>query len=282
MTSFKSYGAGISARSGAAAGVSVLPTVREMNSEEGEGLNYCSKSATSVQSSMDGEGASGAVYPVDLLGVSWGSYLYSAPPTQGEERETAFIRKAPDLADKMKTGLTTPEQSPPHHPSGEKKGGAEGGGEPHPLMQHLEELMNAVVRSREQLIKCGVDVTPLTPISDLSLASHYNVLQMTIKSKKGQKEQALLTGMLENVAKYVTEVLSKVVEQGKKTNKHASFLQHTARKLYENQQKSLNEQKSIQETIRDSRAKLELERVSLFTYFIIMTYLYTVAIIRDK
>lgn len=254
--SYKSYGVA------QAAGVSILPTVREINSEEGEGLDSRSTSSSSKDGNdedpqgISNTSATGTVYPPDLLGVSWGSYLYSGPPSRGELRENASFRAL---------GENSTDQPSPSHRDG-AAGKTRASNEPHPLVQYLEELMSAVVRSKEELMKCGVDASSLAPLSDLSLDSHYNVLQMTMKSKKGQKElnQAVIdSGMFENITKYVKEVLSQVVEHGKRTSKQANFLQHTARKLNENHQQTLNEQKSIQESIRDSRAKLELERQGL-------------------
>ncbi len=224
--------------------VVILPTVREADSREGDGMQSRSSSLSSESV------AEGSNYPLDLLGVSWGSYLHSTPPSRSDEsgsreRCTSEIEETVKAEDDDDRGEAAASQ-------------------PHPLQTQLGELMREIVKSKEELAKCGLETSSLGSVSDLSLESQYNALQVTLKESADPPGQIIIESkLLESVIKYTRDVLAHLVDQGKTTVKQSHFLQRTARKLNENHQKTLNEQKSIQLVIREDRAKLEAERVSI-------------------
>jgi len=228
--------------------VFIMPTVREADSSEGDALMS--------SPSPDEYAGNNSTYPVDLLGVSWGSYLQSTPPSRsdgsGASEERGSVEK--DLPGKA-TDLS----------AGHRKVVGEGSHEPHPLQEQLSELMKEIVKYKEEMAMYGMDPSSLSSVSDLSLESQYNALQATMNDPTSNSHEAALldSKLLEGVVRYAREVLAHIVQQGKITAKQSRFLQRTAKKLNENHQKTLTGQKSIQQIIRDDQVKLEAERVSV-------------------
>ena len=237
--------------------VVILPTVKEFNSQEGDALVVSRSPSPGEENDFQ---AGGSTYPVDLLGVSWGSYLHSTPPSRSDGLEVSEERSPENGTGKEKYSPTPGSFGAAAKASG-TGGSASKHKEPHPLLVQMGELMKEIVRSKEELANNGLD-TSLSSLSDLSLESQYNLLQMTMKGKPNTNQALTDFGVLENTIKYLREVVKHLVEQGRRSGKQAHFLQNTARKLNENHQKTLNEQKSIQQVIREDRAMLEAERVS--------------------
>ena len=231
--------------------VVILPIVMESESQDGDVLMS--------SPSPDEYAGNNSNYPIDLLGVSWGSYLQSTPPSRSDGFEAIDEERVTDAGGNSKEGLTDRSTDL----SNLRKVG-EGSREPHPLLEQLSELMKEIVKYKEELAMYGMDASSLRSVSDLSLESQYSALQATMSSAGNSSQEALLDSqLLEGVIRYTREVLTHLVQQGKTTAKQSHFLQRTARKLNENHQKTLIEQKNIQQIIRDDKVKLEAERVSV-------------------
>lgn len=246
MKSYKSF-------TGARGGLAVLPPLEEREDRELE------SSDSESCSSLDQHQASG--YPVDLLGVSWGSYLYSSPPTRGEGKTDQEL-SGPKLP--VSHGEVTGSSRERPDPVGKTSPTiAEAANEPHPLMQHLQGLMTVMARSKAELIKCGLDVSSLTPLCNATTASHRELQELMAALGSGPEcNTALLSSdLVHNLVEYLKEVLQGLVAQGKKLNVQAAFLQQTAKQLSRGQQESLKQQKEIQDAIKASRSQLDLEKV---------------------
>lgn len=236
-------------------GLAVLPTLEEHVDRELE-----SRSSNSY-SPLDQQGmAIASSYPADLLGVSWGSYLYSKPPSRGEAEGQIDEDVEPSSI----------SQCDPHrgnqlseHEAAEDQNVAN---EPHPLLQHLEGLMAALRKSKGELLKCGLDVSPLIPLCNATTASHSELKQlMQALSRSGSEcNTAVITSdLVHDLVEYLRAVLQGLVGQGRKLNVQAAFLQQMARQLSKTQRESLKEQREVQEAINASKSQLDLEMVSL-------------------
>lgn len=244
MKSYRSF-------TGQHGGLAVLPTVEEQSEtgQERELGSPVSSNNSSVHSLDEQHGAAAASYPADLLGVSWGSYLYSKPPSRGEAEGQQTEDTSP---------ITPAPKTPPIATSGAN--------EPHPLLQHLEGLMTALKKSKGELLKCGLDVSPLGPLCSATTTSHGELKELMAALDRAGSEcnTAVITSdLVHNLVEYFRAVLQGLVGQGKKLNVQAAFLQQTARELSRAQRESLKEQKEVQETIRASQSQLEAERVSM-------------------
>lgn len=239
-------------------------------------------------------------YPPDLLGMSWGSYLHSGPPTRSGNNP--LIRghhhhmhsTQGSVLKRVMVSNTTPKQfengdnsipnSSDHHarpsPSVGSRSILDGKvdeepapnvglpthvSQPRPLFSKLEILVRTLSSSKKELSKCGVETTPLIALSDAAHSSHYDLKQLVAElgDKKQFGSEILSSGVLHSVIDYLSAVLESLVVQGKKLNEQAVFLQKTGKQLGRNQHNFLQEQKEIQQAIESAREQLLLEKVSL-------------------
>ena len=265
---------------GAGGGLTVLPTLEESARSEYSEEESESSTNTSSSCSEDYPQGTATSYPTDLLGVSWGSYLYSGPPTRAgahDEPSSPARKIANNSSNQVSTTLEhiTPantlqpnqetsqdvvescRQNKISKPQGSK------GTEPHPLLQHLEGLVSALITSRKELTKYGMDVTHLTPLSDNTLASHYDLKKImgALSTQRNCNEVIISSDLLHNLVEYLREVINGLVKQGKKMDVQAGFLERMAKQLNRNQQKYFDEQREVQESIINNRAQLDIERV---------------------
>jgi chromosome segregation ATPase len=136
--------------------------------------------------------------------------------------------------------------------------------EPHPLLEHLQGLMTALTRSKQELRKCGLDVTPLTTLCNATLESHRDLRQIVESLAKGGtncSDVIITSDLMHNLVEYIREVLQGLISQGRKLNVQAAFLQQTAKQLNRQQQECLKEQARCQEVIDNDRTRLNQEKV---------------------
>ena len=256
MKSYKSF-------TGAKGGLAVLPTVQERDADS----DLCSSSGSSLSSQQE-EGGEG--YPADLLGMSWGSYLNSGPPTRhgGGSPMRLSMRKMMQTEPKEEVTSTTEqlEQAKTEGGTGEKSPNRleASANEPHPLLQHLQGLMTVLIRSKRELNKCGLDVTSLSTLCSSTLTSHSELKQLMkalSQEDTNCNEIVISSDMVHNLVEYLREVLNGLVSQGRKLNVQAAYLQQTARQLSRSQQEATKEQKAALQDIENARAQLDLERV---------------------
>lgn len=265
-------------------GLAVLPTLEERVDSDRESESS-SNSSLSLDDHLDS--SNNYHYPTDPLGVSWGSYLFSVPPTrdpsggpstpsaQAQERSLFGGNSAPEAKNSMTAGVPS-SATPPRqldktltlsNKAGEKESSRAAdhkSNEPHPLLQHLEGLMIALVRSKQELTKCGLDVTPLTPLCDATLASHNDLKKLVkmLSMKNTGSESVISSDLVHNLVEYFREVLHGLIEQGRKVNVQAAFLQHTAKQLNRDHQRCLKEQSNTRDAIDSTKSQMELEKVA--------------------
>lgn len=236
-------------------GLAVLPTLVESSvdsSASGEGSSPEESSSPSLDQLDGHRGDATANYPADLLGMSWGSYLNSGPPTR--------------TGGQLRAGLQAMEAGGEQSIQSEACAceALKAVNEPHPLLQHLEGLMVALTRSKQELTKCGLDATPLTNLSGATLSSHSDLKQIVRALAKGGTncDNVVITSdLMHNLVEYMREVLQGLVSQGRKLNVQAAFLQQTAKQLSRQQQECLKEQAKCQEAIDKDRILLNREKV---------------------
>ena len=280
---------------GAKGGLAVLPTLEERSVDTE--LDYsaphsrgssCRESLSDAEGGQPGEEGNGSGYPADLLEMSWGSYLNtSAPPTRTEGQlglslKAARLQGMAAAEGRGEEGGSKGPTSVLHNPTlleSEAEGKEEDGkaeksegllqephppNEPHPLLEHLEGLMTALSRSRQELKKCGLDATPLTTLCTSTLSSHSDLKQIVRTLAKGGtncNDIVITSDLMHNLVEYLREVLQGLVAQGKKLNVQSAFLQQTAKQLNRQQQEWLKERASCQEAIDKDRTCLNQERV---------------------
>lgn len=290
MKSYKSF-------TGAKGGLAVLPTLEERSVDTEQDSAHSRGSSGGSSSLSEGrreeEEGNSSSYPANLLETSWGSYLNtSAPPTRTEGQLAMSLKAAKLQADMTPSeGITEEEGSRGltsllHNPTlseseaegKEKSGKAEGllqephphpPNEPHPLLEHLEGLMTTLNRSRLELKKCGLNVTPLTTLCTATLSSHSDLKQIVktlVKGGTNCNDIVITSDLMHNLVEYLREVLQGLVSQGKKLNVQAAFLQQTAKQLNKQQQEWLKERASCREDMDKDRTHLDQERVRKVEY----------------
>lgn len=194
--------------------------------------------------------------------MSWESYLNSGPPTW-----TGGQLRAAGLQAHTLQGLATGGGESSHSVSILSEGksvGKEDDNEPHPLLQHLEVLMVALTRSKQELLKCGLDTTPLTSLCGATLSSHSELKRIVKTLAKGGtncNNIVITSDLMHNLVEYMREVLQGLISQGRKLNVQAAFLQQTAKQLSRQQQECLKEQTKNQEAIDHDRIIFNHEKV---------------------
>ena len=238
--------------------------------EEDEVLAYMTSSSCS--SLEENENGCSFRYPPDLLGVSWGSYLQSDPPTRaGRSPKKVVInttqkplQSTPHLppADQAPTRsiLRTPvakESTAVRKPPGELLS------EPHPLLHELHVLIDEITSSREEMGRRGIDTAPLSNFCDSLKTENFDLKQLAdqLGTKQDTGKEVLLGGVLKVIIRFLRAVLRSIVEEGKRLQEQATFLQRTGKQLSKLQQNFMKEQEEAQQAVENTKAHLALEKV---------------------
>ena len=239
---------------------------------EAEGLASTASSCSSLGESENFR------YPPDLLGVSWGSYLQSDPPTRGGDGSRSpkkvVINATPQpLQDKPNPTSTDHFQAPTSSilksPVAKDEGAVHKRrlpGEltqPHPLLHALHLLIDEVVSTREEMRRCGIDSTPLSNLCDSLATANYDLKQLVdhFGNKMDAGREVLSSGVLKLIIQYLRTALQSFVEEGRRLQEQARFLQQTGRHLSKTQQKFMKEQEAIQHAVDETKAQLMIEKV---------------------
>lgn len=261
MKSYRSF-------TGAKGGLTILPTLEERSLEgptAGTDLDTSSERSTNSSLSVDEHQGSNSYPASNLLDMSWGSYLNSGPPT----RTGGQLRMSPTEQASQGRGQLVDEASKPADstPLVDKNCRQKSQVvEPHPLLQHLEGLMTALTRSKQELANCGLDITPLTRLCHASLSSHDDLKQIVEALGRGGvgcNHEVITSDLVHNLVEFLREVLQGLVSQGKKLNVQAAFLQQVAKQVGNKQHECLEEERKSQERIDNQRITLNAERREL-------------------
>lgn len=220
------------------------------------------------------ENGSSFRYPPDLLGVSWGSYLQSDPPTRaGRSPKKVVINttlKPPQSTQNLPPADKAPARSILRTPvakegTANRKLPVEALSEPHPLMHELHVLIEEVTSGREELRKYGIDTTPLTNFCDSLTTENYDLKQLVdqLERQGDVGKEVILGGVLKLVIQFLRSVLRSIVEEGKRLQEQATFLQHTGKQLSKLQENFMKEQEEVQQAVEDTKAQLALEKVGI-------------------
>ena len=192
----------------------------------------------------------GPVYPPDLLGTSWGSYLHSLPATAravhgcrpGRQVTVAtLVERENKLVDHdgLKSNHSLKES--PKHPALQMQGA--GSVQPRPSFQRLSA---ALQRAAESLASCGVESSPLTRASET-----------VARLQKGQQRNQ------ESAEDCVDVVLGALVTQVKMIEEYAMSLKHTAAVLAKSQQQLARDQLEIQEQMEAAFSHIMAQKVRI-------------------
>lgn len=175
-------------------------------------------------------------YPPDLLGVSWGSYLHSVPPTAGRSSRKVVINSAPQPLEHKLPPLSSSgagssaEQSPTRSilrtplvkesVAGQRKEALKENAntnstQPLPLFEDLQAFVNTLASAMEELRQYGVDVAPLSSLFEFLLASQSEIGKAVgqFGSVKKREAHAIYCTMLQLATQRSTKVLTALVDQ---------------------------------------------------------------------
>ena len=229
-------------------------------------------------------------YPPELLGTSWGSYLFSGPPTAhsrsgrkvviAEHSRTCSpgtdgrsgVRVPPAMGDQSspKRGILRTPVLKSDHTSAVAAGespvaprtratptGATSLTQPHPLFRHLLAALQA---AQEGLDSCGVDNSPLSEACKLVRRKQHEVGGTTTTTTEDDAELAN-----EECVKAVLEAL---VLQAGKMQEHALSLQQTAAVLSRSRRQFAREQQDMQQAMEAALSYIVTQKVRNITYFL--------------
>ena len=232
-------------------------------------------------------------YPQELLGMSWGSYLHSGPPTRVQ---TSTTTKAATVSDqppkhnavtadspvKMATTRSSTEfhgilrtlqvpvnddeataQAIKHaqHPAKSVKLACKvDNSEPKDSQLHLKlrALIKSLSDCNAELERHGLETIPLEPPS-LFLSK----LERDRRPEGDDNKDAgsLSDKLIHDVIEYLGEMAKRLVKQGRKLNEQALFLQRTGKQLGRNQQSFMEEQALLAQAAERAQEQLMIEKV---------------------
>ena len=196
------------------------------------------------------------MYPPELLGTSWGSYLASLPPTagrkvvlagkdertatrNGDKHGTSPLRGSP-----RRSTLRNKDSSTPAEPvAGTRRS------QPHP--HSLQRLSTALQRALDSLVSCGIDASPL---------SRASATVNKFRTQKGGSIGVVVTSATEMTVEET--VLEALACQAKIMEEHAMSLKHTAAVLTRNQEQFTRDQLEMQQTIEAAFSQIVTQQVS--------------------
>lgn len=239
-------------------------------------------------------------YPQELLGMSWGSYLHSGPPTRVQTSTKAKGSVA--VNDPLMKHTTVVTDSPANLNAGPIQSGTEVHGllrtkqvpvnddegtaqainknPQHPaktvklvckvdnseskysqLHQKLRSLVNSLSDCNAELERYGLESIPMEPSSSLLSRVERDGLPEDDNNKEFGSLQS--DKLIHDVIDYLGEMVKRLVKQGRKLNEQALFLQRTGKQLGRNQQSFMEEQALLTQAAEKAQEQLMIEKVTL-------------------
>ncbi len=241
-------------------------------------------------------------YPPDLLGTSWGSYLFSVPPTAARSSRKVVINATPqtlklppisapstDQESPKRSILRTPVINDARTVLGRASRPARveqaGEGQPHPLLQGLQSLVNVAAKTKEKISHSGIDSAPLSTLCETLVSSQYDLRQNLVDRLSAEDRDTETSGstcssvdsvgLLQLVFKCLEATLQSLAEQGEKLKEKSEFLQQTGKHLNRSQRDFMREQNALQQAVETARTQLTIEQVN-YAIDIILTTDYTI------
>ena len=255
-----------------------------------------SSSLNSEDAERSHDGSGKINYPQDLLGVSWGSYLHSGPPTRAGDDQAELQATSKANALHLKAAMTThpPVSLVTVQPSGNVQGILRG----HPVKETAQPIKHTNPEKTVKIMckdipKQEVDELLLIKLRDLikSLSecretydletvpipnSLLSALEDCAKTKatkiKPHKDVDSMTSstfnkILHDIVEYLKETVERLAKQGKKLNEQALFLQRTGKQLGRNHQSLLEEQAMLELASETVKQQLDKEKVAGYLTF---------------
>ena len=277
---------------------------------EGGSVDYSNTyipSSSASSTSLDGEEHNSDLnggrfhYPQDLLGMSWGSYLHSGPPTRVQSSTKAkgavatepdsppehiavmdspLIKMATDQRSTEVHGILRTPQMPVRHdhettpqatkhtryPAKTVKLVCE---DDHSSLQDdnqlylkLHNLIKSLSDCNVELQRYGLERIPLGSPSSL-LSRLESARNPEGDSNKDSSSVLFPNKLIYDVIEYLGEMAKRLVKQGRKLNEQALFLQRTGKQLGRNQQSFMEEQTLLAQAAERAQEQLIKQKVSM-------------------
>ena len=264
----------------------------------------CSSLERDDENEEHGEEGSRINYPQDLLGVSWGSYLHSGPPTraglnESSSQDTSKTLKADSklsskehtisdppsdivIAQLTDTTTTTVQGILRHIPANEMAKSThsdktvkllvEDTSSKHTekkrneaLLLKVHDLVKSLTDCKVELEKYGLETVPIAT-SLLSALQVKDQSDIPKSSKEDNGSAPIPDKVLNDVIEYLKGLVRLLAKQGKKLNEQALFLQRTGKQLGRNHQSILEEQAMLE--LASERAQEQLKKETVEHKFI--------------
>ena len=239
-------------------------------------------------------------YPQELLGMSWGSYLHSGPPTRVQTstkaKGAAMVVSHPPIKHNTVTDSQPTETAP-------NQSGTETETEVHGILRTLQVPVNDSGEESTKVIKhpaktvklvCEVDKSELTSKDNNHLYLKLQALTKSLTDCKVELERcgleimplespssllsrlerdrrprgdddkeagSLSDKLIHDVIEYLREMAKGLAKQGRKLNEQALFLQRTGKQLGRNQQSFMEEQALLTQAAERAQEQLIIEKV---------------------
>lgn len=261
------------------------------------GSSSSENSCTASLNEQDEDNSQGGfVYPADLLGTSWGSYLYSGPPTRSGLK--GVIKQSEAVETKPDQSITTVLRK-----SSAKSNGKEMTDfmlEAHPkafmgatkdltqISENVSSSDEVVCDKRSQALDCQSNpptarkqryplfgkvqglVKIINTANETITKCGVNTNKLNTLKLCSKLEQLVSDGPICEdvplvyceVTDCLTEVFQGLIEQSKMIQREASFIQRTGKKLNKAQEQFFKEQNELQRALEEARTQLDIEKVS--------------------
>lgn len=204
-------------------------------------------------------------YPPELLGTSWGSYLFSVPPTAtapGRSEKKVIIAEDvqaqnPDIKQNELLVIPNHDQCSPKRSilrtpalkvaeaSQSDPSARNEATQPHPL---FHRLASSLQKAQEALKSCGINSSPLSEA-------------LTIVNKTQEQAIGDADDSIQSCRECIESVLKALVCQGKKMEEYALSLQHTAAVLSRNQRQFTRDHHEMQQMMETAFSHIMSQKV---------------------
>ena len=201
-------------------------------------------------------------YPAEFLSTSWGSYLFSLPPTAGRSGrrmtiDSAHVGRSENEAYEMSVSPTThglPSRS--NHLCTVAMNARGGQNQLHPL---LHSLLSALSTTQKQLASCGIDSVPLGEACRLLDSNNQVPIQQEQTNHHSPTTSTPLCS--ESTVRLLEHVLEALVLQAKRIQEHTNVLKRTAVQLRRNQQQFASGKQELQQAMEIALSHIMAEKV---------------------
>ena len=239
-------------------------------------------------------------YPQELLGMSWGSYLHSGPPTRVQTSTKAkgaaamFNDPSPKhnaVTDSQFTKIAANQRNTEVHgilrtlqvPVNDDETTAQAVKRTqHPaktvklvcevddseqnnsqLYQKFQALIKSLIDCNAELERYGLETIPMESPSSLLSRLERARKPEELEDNKSSVIASFSDRLIHDIIEYLGEMAKRLAKQGRKLNEQALFLQRTGKQLGRNQQSFMEEQTLLAQAAETAQEQLLIEKVML-------------------